>query len=131
MFQPLTTPFFLAKATVGASNAFEKSNLAGLRHFTVSLVLQRLTSLNHFTKIYEQTEFSAQSSLVQLIAKRYNPCISASYALEQCMIQRKTLTKEGENGRQPRPNGRCAQNLSKILYKIEQSSLERFLNYIL
>jgi hypothetical protein len=37
------------------------------------------------------------------------------------------LLKESENGRQPRPNGRCAQNLSKILYKIEQSSLERFL----
>ncbi len=30
-----------------------------------------------------------------------------------------------------RPIGRYAQNLSKILYKIEQSSLERFLNYIL
>jgi hypothetical protein len=41
------------------------------------------------------------------------------------------LLKEGENGGQPRPIGRFAQNLSKILYKIEQSSLERFLNYIL
>jgi hypothetical protein len=39
------------------------------------------------------------------MAKRYMPCISASYTLEHCMIQRKTLTKEGENGRQPRPNG--------------------------
>ena len=52
MYQLLTTPFFLTKATVGATNAFEKSNLAGLRYFSVSLVFQCLTSLSHFAEIF-------------------------------------------------------------------------------
>ena len=43
VYQRLTTPFFLTKATVGATNAFEKSKTGGLRYFSVSLVFQRLT----------------------------------------------------------------------------------------
>ena len=64
VYQRLTTPFFLAKVTVGATNAFEKSNLAGFRHFSVSLVFQRLTHLNNLPRYYEQTEFSARSASV-------------------------------------------------------------------
>ena len=52
VFQRLTTPFFLAKATVRETNAFEKSKTGGLRHFSVSLVFQRLKHLNHFTEIF-------------------------------------------------------------------------------
>ena len=126
MYQPLTNPFFLTKATVGASNAFEKSNLAGFRHFTVSLVFQRLTFLNHLPRYFEQTEFSARSSLVQLIAKRYKPCISASYALEQCTIQRKTLTKKGENGRQPRRKVAALKIFQKSYIKSSNPLLKDF-----
>jgi hypothetical protein len=41
--QRLTIPFFLSNATIGATIAFEKSKTGGLRHFSVSLVYQRLT----------------------------------------------------------------------------------------
>ncbi len=43
VFQRLTTPFFLTKATVRATNAFEKTNLAGLFCFGISFVYQHLT----------------------------------------------------------------------------------------